>query len=193
METQNEHEWKMIKYSDKRDPGTTSRGLPMVSAKRIGLLIVAPILVVPLSVYAQGSAEEILGGSVIECRGAIAWSDGPDPTTPRVEALQIAAAAAADADRIVIFAAERDTTPEDFLGCVDGLCTAHRVSETGTATSVVRLSRGLDYGSGRVQYDLDTAFTVVSFSGGSTVAETVTGRGGFVCDAALPPGVSIGE
>ncbi|MBC7152766.1 MAG: hypothetical protein H5U22_25675 [Rhizobium sp.] len=92
----------------------------------------------------------------------------------------------------MVYAAERDTTPEDFVTCAGGICAAHRVTDTGATTSVMRLSRGLDYGSGRVQYDRDAAFTIVSISSGSMVADTVTGRGGFLYDAALPASVAAG-
>lgn len=156
------------------------------------LLVATSFLAVPSAASAQGAIGDILGDAIIECRGAIAWSDGSDPATPRIEALQIATSATGEADRIVVYAAEQDVTPEDFLTCAAGICTAHRVSETGATTSVMRLARGLDYGAGRVQYDLDAAFTIVSFSSGTMVAETVTGRGGFICDAALPPVVAVG-
>ncbi len=162
--------------------------LPRIAA----LFLTALHLGIPSVASAQGAISDILGGAIIECRGAIAWNDGPQATAPRIEALQIAAAAANDADRIIVYAAEKDTTPEDFLTCEKGICTAHRVTETGATTSVKRLSPGLDYGSGRVQYDLDAAFTIVSFSRGPMVTETVAGHGGFICDTVLPAAVAVG-
>ena len=168
-------------------------GRPMRPARIAGLFVAASLLGIPLPAAAQGAIGDILGAAIIEFRGAIAWSDGPDPARPRVDALQIAAAATEDADRIVVYAAEQDTTPEDFLTCEGSICTAHRVTGTGATTSVMRLSRGLDYGSGRVQYDLDAAFTIVSFASGTMVAETVTGRGAFICDAELPAALAFAE
>lgn len=157
------------------------------------LFITASLLGFPTVTFAQGAISEVLGDAIVECRGAIAWSDGPSAAKPRIEALQISASATDDADRIVVYAAEQDTTPEDFLTCQFGICTAHRAAETGATTSVMRLSRGLDYGAGRVQYDLEVAFNIVSFSSGSMVSETVEGQGGFICDAALPATVASGD
>ncbi|SNT41166.1 hypothetical protein [Tropicimonas sediminicola] len=163
-------------------------------AEKVGRFAVAAMFVLtPMASSAEGNIKDILGDAIIECRGAIAWNDGSGTGTPRVEALQIATTATDDADRIILYAAEKDTTPQDAMACASGICTSHLATETGATTSVLRLVRGLDYGSGRVQYDLDAAFTIVSFASGSMVAETATGRGGFICDAALPTAIAAGE
>lgn len=135
--------------------------------------------------WGQSAVEGALGGRISECRGAIAWEPEDDGGDVRVEALQLAALADSTGRSIAIYAAEKDFTPADVFPCEKGFCTATVITKTGVRSNIIHLKRGLDYGSGRVQYDLEAAFTIVSTSGGAMVAQSLTGRGGFICDSEL--------
>lgn len=162
---------------------------------RIPILIAGAVvggLVAPNSGLAQSPIEQALGTPLAECRGAIARQD--EGAQPRVEPLQIGVEADPSADAIASYAADKDFTAADVWACAAGLCAASRTMATGVTTSVLKLERGLDLGRDRVAYDVQAAFSIVSARPGSLEKPVTTGRGAFICDAALPAGViSVGE
>lgn len=139
---------------------------------------------------ASETLEALLGGSVVQCTGAMAWSESPSVDDINVEPLRIAARDASDADTLAIFLGEGDIIADNVWFCVDGLCTAEMAaSGNSITTNTMQLRKELDLPGGEVVYQAIALF--MTFVPGDSAFEVVgtSGKGAFVCDGTLPAGV----
>lgn len=137
--------------------------------------------------------QNALGGSIVECSGAIAWTENDGGAT-RVEAMRFAARDSIGTDEIALFLDEKNFSAQDVWPCNEGACTANTVLHSAVTTNVLRLRHELDLGSGEVVYGLDAVFMVVNARESPMQVEGAKGAGSFICEKALPESlVSSGQ
>ncbi|MEV8466640.1 hypothetical protein AB0T83_07595 [Fluviibacterium sp. DFM31] len=145
---------------------------------------------VPSIASASESLEALFGGSVVQCTGAMAWSETGADDDLNVEPLRIAARDAADADGLAIFLGEEDIIEDNVWSCVDGLCTANvAASGNSITTNSLQLRKELDLPGGEVVYDAIALFMIFVPGEDAFEIEGTSGKGAFICDGELPVGV----
>jgi hypothetical protein len=66
--------------------------------------------------FGREAIEDALGGPLLECSGAIAWTEN-DSSVMRVEPMRLAVRDVEGADRIAIFLSEEDFTSDNVWSC----------------------------------------------------------------------------
>ncbi|MCC1494531.1 hypothetical protein [Cognatishimia sp. F0-27] len=157
---------------------------PMVGVS----LLTASLL--PSIASANASLEALLGGSVVQCTGAMAWTETAGAENLNVEPLRIAARDAAEADGLALFLGEEDIIEDNLWSCVNGLCTANAAaSGSSVTTNTLQLRRELDLPGGDVVYQAIALFMIFAPGEDSFEIEGTSGKGAFLCDGTLPAGV----
>ncbi len=157
---------------------------PMVGASLLAASFV------PSIAGASDPSEALLGGSAVQCTGAMAWSEIGTADDLNVEPMRLAARDSADANSLVIFLGEEDIIEDNVWSCVDGLCTAS-VAATGNSitTNTLKLRRELDLPSGEAVYQAIALFMIFVPGEDAFEVEGTSAQGAFLCDGTLPAGV----
>ncbi|OSQ42890.1 hypothetical protein [Marivita geojedonensis] len=157
---------------------------PMVGASLLAASFV------PSIAGASDSLEALLGGSVVQCTGAMAWSEIGTADDLNVEPMRIAARDSADANGLAIFLGQEDIMQNNVWSCVDGLCTAS-VAATGNSitTNTLQLRKELDLPGGEAVYQAIALFMIFVPGEDAFEVEGTSGQGAFLCDGTLPAGV----
>ena len=154
---------------------------PMLGASLLATTFAATIA------SASASLEALLGGSVVQCTGAMAWTETATADNLNVEPMRIAARDAADANGLAIFLGQEDIIEENVWSCVDGLCSANAaVSGNSITTNTLQLRKELDLASGEVVYQAIALFMIFAPGEDAFELEGASGRGAFICNGDLP-------
>ena len=156
----------------------------------VAWLLAASFVPSSSSSSASESLEAMLGGSVVQCTGAMAWTEAGAPNDLNVEPLRLAARDSAGANGLALFLGEEDIIEDNVWSCVDGLCTANvAASGNSITTNTLQLRKELDLPGGEVVYKSIALFMIFVPGEDAFEIEGTSGKGAFICDGELPVGV----
>lgn len=135
--------------------------------------------------FGQSAIEDVLGGPVVACSGAIAWTEG-DSGTQRVEPMRLAARDLDGADGIALFLTGDDIGADSVWSCMDGACTSTRTLRSTVTVNALRLRHEADLGSGEAIYGLTAVFVGINARETPIEVADAHGTGSFICERPLP-------
>ncbi len=158
--------------------------MTLIARAATGFTVVA-VTFAATTASGQEAIEDALGGPIVACSGAIAWTEsGSDG--PRVEPMRLAARDVDDTNRIVLFLSEDDIDPENAWSCMDGACTATRTVRSGVTVNALRLHHEVDLGSGEAVYGMTAVFVIINAEDTPIQVSETSGTGSFICEKPLP-------
>jgi len=148
---------------------------------------VTTLVAVTFAANSAGGREAIeaaLGGPIVECSGAIAWTESLGGTQ-RVEPMRLAAPDVEGANAIALFLTEDDFNPNNIWNCTGGSCSATRALRSTVTVDALQLRHEADLGSGEAVYGMTAVYVLVNARETPIEVLQTRGVGSFICERPL--------